>query len=208
MPITIPKTWAASETLNAADVNSNLNAIKGGVSDAASGWWTAGQWIEAKHIVSPFIESVQNATHNVSGYFVSQTSGALFTSGSFVSQFETAVGKRMIVPKTSIIIPVAHPCTWFYQLWACVESRYNGTGVRGNGELHTGKDGVTSIYSSAIMQEQEAGKSIASGRSFTSTYNYGTQATPANLELSVSGFATDMNVQLISWGFTVECFYI
>ena len=154
------------------------------------------------------LESIQNATHNVSGYFVSQTSGSLFTSGSFISEFESAVGRRMIIPKTSIIIPVAHPCTWFYQLWACVESRSNGDATRGNGELHSGIDGATSIYSAAVIQEQEAGKSIASGRTYASAYSYGTQSTPADLKLSISGFGTEMNAQLVSWGFTVECFYI
>ena len=208
MPKTIPKTWASDEVLDASDMNANLNALKEGVADTNSSWWTAGQWIESKHIVSPVLETNQNATHNVSGYFVSQTSGALFTSGSFISEFESALGRRMIVPKTSIIIPVAHPCTWFYQLWACVESRSNGDATRGNGELHSGINGAASVYSAAILQEQETGKSIVSGRTYANTYNYGTQSTPADLKLTVSGFGTEMSAQLVSWGFTVECFYI
>tara|TARA_R100000808_G_scaffold186_2_gene1212 strand:- start:1171 stop:1797 length:627 start_codon:yes stop_codon:yes gene_type:complete len=208
MPITIPKTWASNEVLDASDMNANLNAIKEGVAGTDSTWWTTGQWIEAKHIVNPVLETVQNATHNVSGYFVSQSSGALFTSGSFISGFESAVGRRMIVPKTSIIIPVAHPCTWFYQLWACVESRSDEDATRGNAELHSGINGAASVYSAAVMQEQETNKSIASGRTYANTYSHGTQATPADLKLTISAFGTEMNAQLVSWGFTVECFYI
>ena len=208
MPITIPKTWASNETLTASDINSNLNALKEGVANAQSGWWTTGQWIEAKHVVSPFIESTRNATHHVSGWYCSQNSGALFTAGSFISRYESAVGNRMIVPKTSIVIPVAHPCTWFYQLWACVESRSDLNAQRGIGEMHMAPNGGVNQYTSVVLQEEELNRSIASGRTYISTYNYGNQTTPADLQLSVSAFGTNMSSQLVSWGFTVECFYI
>jgi hypothetical protein len=208
MPITIPKTWVSGETLSATDMNSNLNAIKGGVANAESGWWTSGQWIEAKHVVSPFIESTRNATHHVSGWYCSQNSGALFTAGSFISSYESAIANRMIVPKTSIIIPVAHPCTWFYQLWACVETRSNLDATRGNAEIHMGIDGAANTYTAAGLQEEQINKSIASGRTYISTYNYGNQTTPADLQLSISAFGVNASSQLVSWGFTVECFYI
>ncbi len=208
MPISIPKTWSSGEVLTAADVNLNLTKIKEGVSNAESGWWTASKWIEAKHVVTPFIESTQNATHHVSGWYCSQNSGALFTAGSFISRYESAIGNRMIVPKTSIIIPVAHPCTWFYQLWASVESRSDGNATRGNGELHMGINGVTSPNTAAVIQEAEQNKSIISGKTYISTYNYGNQTTPADLQLSVSAFGQEASAQLVSWGFTVECFYI
>ena len=208
MALSIPKTWSTGEILDAADVNLNIDAVKGAVANAESGWWTASKWIEAKHVVTPFIEATRNATHHVSGWYCSQNSGAMFTAGSFISRFESAVGNRMIVPKTSIIIPVAHPCTWFYQLWACVESRSNTDATRGNGELHMGIDGAVDINTAAVFLEAEQNKSIVSGRTYISTYNYGDQTTPADLQLSVSAFGTDTSAQLVSWGFTVECFYI
>lgn len=212
MPITIPKTWASGEVLTAADLNSNISALKSGVANTDSSWWVTGKWIEAKHIVSPFIESVQNATHHVSGWYCSQNSGSLFVSGSFVSRFESSLTNTMTIPKTSITVPVAHPCSWFYQFWACVESRNNGDAQRGNGEFYAGIGGVGSANVAAVYLEQEktasGNKSIISGRTYCNSYNFGTQTTPANLNLGVSGFAGDASAQLVSWGFTVECFYI
>ena len=71
-----------------------------------------------------------------------------------------------------------------------------------------GIDGVIAPNTAAVIQEAEQNKSIISGKTYISTYNYGNQTTPADLQLSVSAFGTNTSAQLVSWGFTVECFYI
>lgn len=218
MPITIPKTWG-SEVLNASDVNANINAIKEGAARTDSTWWSSGKFVDTEHIVKPYIQSTQNASHQVSGWYCSQTSGALYTSGSFVSKFEADVDDKMIIPKTSITIPVMKPASVFYQFWSCSESRTDQDGVRGTlvwNVYYTDKDN-TSLQRRQLQQEQiydsglSQNGSIISGREFLVLNGAQTIGpTVSNLVVGVSGYPNSSNAsaQLLSWGFTVECFYI
>ena len=219
MPITIPKTWG-TEVLNAADVNGNINAIKEGVASTDSTWWATGKFIEARHIVKPYIQSTQNASHHVSGWYCSQNAGSLYTAGSFVSKFEADVDDKMIIPKTSITIPIAKPASIFYQFWACAESRSDQDGTRGTlvwNVYYESKDNTSNqrrqlqqeqIFDSSVPQDG----SIISGREFLVLQGDYTvvAADIGDLVVGVSGYPNTSNAtaQLLSWGFTVECFYI
>jgi|TARA_Y100000310_G_scaffold169311_1_gene169364 hypothetical protein len=211
MAVSIPKTWSSGEVLTAANMQSNIAAVKKSVAITDANYWSTGQWCDKRSIVRPFIESTQNASHHVSGWYCSQNSGALFTSGAFISEYESSDTNRMVIPKTSITIPIARPATILFQFWASVESKTNEDGTRGVCYLFayaednpaTGADSTRTYWS-----EQISTGAINSGRNTVSMYNTYSGGAAADLVMGIAGYGDNASAQLLSWGFTVECFYI
>ena len=210
MPYNPSHTWVAGERLDAVETQNNLDGLKIYAQQTDAAGWNAGAFIETQHIVKPFIDSIRTATHNVSGFYCSQTAKGMFVSGSFVSRFEADNGDRMAVPKTSLVLPVARACTIFYQLWAATEAKRDGSSTRGKAYMEVYLDSVSSDASSKRnqMPEQEANTPLAcTGRRFVNVYNGISLSTGQDYEIGVSGYG-GTNVQLVNWGFTVEVFYL
>lgn len=211
-----PKTWVSGEKLDAGETLQNLDALKQYTQNTDSASYSAGAFIESKHIVRPFIDSTRNASHNVSGFYCSQTDGGLYAAGSFISRFESAQNAKQIIPKTSVILPLCRAANIFYQYWGVSESRFDNSGVRGNYYCYayvSYPNNVSAIIAEAPAyrnqsRESENNKPLAlSGRSFINVHRSTVAASGQNLIIGVSGFGS-CNVQFVSWGFTVECWYM
>ena len=66
MSITFPKTWAASEIINASDVRSNLDAMQKKQAKLSASDFATGQWIDTHHIMEGRYEPTPNISVNVS----------------------------------------------------------------------------------------------------------------------------------------------
>lgn len=221
MSITFPKTWT-TEALNASDVNANLDAMLIKQQKLASTDLNMGnKFFDTKHIVRGDYNTVTNVVENVSGVFGGQHSGGMYSKSSFMTRWMSGVDNLddHILPLTSFTVDFYRPCNIFFQWWMCIQSDqddYNaGSSGTGSMQFYVKSDegNITPLGMQHLANE------FPSTVAGTDIYSYGTYQSNGfhmiensgellQYGLGLAGHSSCGKNEAISWGVSLEAFYI
>ena len=215
MPIVYPKTWSASEQLNASDVRSNIDAVQRGTHGLSLLEVSNTRFIDTKHIVQPTNNPYTKMMSGVSGVFGGQNSGSFYTKYSYLTHWlcgDSNNSAMQQIPHTAQTLNIMRPATVFYQFWACSLQPFDGNGTRGTGSLYFYVNNPNSrMGNRSVVWEQPDGSHASDTCNGSDTVNViGIQTlNQRSLEygIGITGNAYDGTYRFISWGVSFEVYY-
>tara|TARA_R100000353_G_scaffold160913_2_gene120715 strand:+ start:4702 stop:5370 length:669 start_codon:yes stop_codon:yes gene_type:complete len=222
MSITFPKTWAASEKVQATDVRDNLDAMTKKQAKLGAADFATGQWIDTHHIMEGRYEPTGNISVNVSGVFGGRNNGSFLDNLSYCSRWITdrtgATGSsvpRAYIPFSNITFDILRPCTLFFQ-WSMIhQSPIDGDGTDGYTRI---RPALNAKNVSAGIVYNQVYEQVATGASYNVLID-GTRTTNGMVLLDVAGQVRRYSIGLtgestagmcqnVSWSVSLECFYM
>lgn len=219
MSITFPKTWTSGEKLSASDVQSNMDAMlvkqqKLGASDLDIG----NKFYNTNHIVQGEYNAVTNVVSNVSGVFGGQNSGGFYSKSTFITRWQSGINTPTIpqahyIPYTSFTLDLHRPSNVFFQWWLCCSTETDGDGTQG--------DGIVFVYLSDPNAKLGIGHRLPEqpNASTADSFLDGTyhsngfymqqfSGEQLNYGIGLCGTSTAGRNRIISWGVSIEVFYL
>lgn len=215
MSITFPKSWTTNDKLLSSDVQANLEEIvkkgqKIGGSDV-----TTSAWLETKHIVKPDYNPVTNITSNVSGVFGGDGSKGFFSRSSYVTRWLSGSSSRTfrVIPGTTKNLDIHRSANVLFQWWVTVLSENDVDGTDGFAFIKPyfgTPDGTQGIEHRFPEQPDSSSHNALVDGSFHSSGFCMRTLTGENLNypIGLCGHSSAGRNRLISWGVSVEVFYI
>ena len=218
MPYTPSKIWANGDVLNASDVQNNLDGFKTYNHGVPSGDIKTTQWVDTKHIMPGVIDAQTTVTNNCSGMFGGQQHSWQTLNYSFLTRWNTtgsaATTRYLIVPETSFTINLGKPASMFYQWWMQVESRDDGY-TDGLSAVYAADDSESNSIHYFPEQSQatqiggaafNTGVNISGVRSTTGFLT--NEGTSLSFAIGLKGKSQNGQCMIMSWGISLEVFYL
>jgi hypothetical protein len=124
MPYTPPNTFTTGTTLEAADLQGNLDALRIYTHDGIIAGDVAAGVVDTRHIQAPYLVPAQGLQHGVTGWQGSQWPGSTTARVSFVSRFlagENLGGRWTEIQDTAFQVSIRAPATILFHWWTEVQ---------------------------------------------------------------------------------------
>lgn len=124
MAYTKPNTFTGGQTLDAADLKGNDDALKVYLHEGvAAGDLLTTPWIETRHIQPPVVDAISSVQHGVTGFQGSQWDGGALVRCQFGTGFLTGkrydanLGNIAVIPQTTFGLELRKPATIIFHWW-------------------------------------------------------------------------------------------
>lgn len=211
------------------------NYLQGGV---VAGDLTASQWVQTKHVQPPMFEPFTNIQHGVTGIQGGQWAGGAETRLSFVTSYLTGQGftsggtQWSGIPNSSFRLPIRRQARIAFHWWVELEAGPDdvpyvaGLNYPVDDRLayvcpFIGTPKHTSTYLRHAQTTQNSQYGFASASPYGSLYAYtiagswgqrdGTLITstgPGELVIGLAQYSQIDRAALVTWGVSVEVFYV
>jgi len=223
MAYTPTKTWASGSSLNATDLQDNLDGIKKYNQKIVGADLKATKWVDTKHVMPGVINAKTNVTSNCSGVYGGQQHSWQVLNYTFLTRWNStrsaATIRNIIIPETSFTLDLGRPATLFYQFWAQAQSKDDGYTDGLSYFFATADGGVTVPNGTQKMTEQSQAAvvtgvgSIDVGANISGTKYFSgflVQEPTIAAEFGVGLYGRTFNGQcaVFSWGVSIEVFYM
>lgn len=124
MAYTPPNTFTTGTTLEAADLQGNLDALRIYTHDGIVAGDVVSNVADTRHVQAPYLVPAQGLQHGVTGWQGSQWPGSTTARVSFVSSFlagQTLGGRWHEVQDTAFQVAIRHSATVLFHWWAEVQ---------------------------------------------------------------------------------------
>jgi hypothetical protein len=229
MAISFPKTWSSGEVVTASDMKSNLDAMKNKQQKlASSDIDTAAAWVQTPHIMQGRYDSVTNITNNVSGVFGGRNNGGTWQRTSYVTRWMMPatfnIHAPQFVPLTCIEVDLTAGHTVFFQWWINHQSPRDGLAAAGETQFYVYKDAPNSINNErhsvpeqpvhAWVDSSGNPLNVSTPALVDGTFNtnghilFSSGSEKLNYGIGLNAWSSAGKCQQVSWGISIEVFYM
>jgi hypothetical protein len=217
MAITFPKTWSSGETLTASDTKNNLDAMRDKAQKVVAGDVnTSSAWITTAHIMQGRYDSVTNITNNVSGVFGGRNNGGTYQNTSYVTRWMMPASfdanGTQFVPLTCMQFDITHPQTVFFQWWINHQSPRDRDGSNGETRFYAYQNNISVVGMNHRVPEQQATRitPVTLDGSFITNGHMLFESNSAilNFGIGLAAWSSAGQCRQVSWGVSIECFYM
>ena len=211
MAFSPPTTHADGDTLEAADVQGNLDAIRLYLSQVPSSAVLASPWVDTKHVVRGEYDPVTNQARMASGIYggISVLNGADFTYGTVYDTLRLGTTVWEVMPGTGMTLEVRRPVSVMINWWMSAMSSDNfsagapgETQIRlyiGNKSLRYGEPVMLTEEDSTMNERRKAYRQVPGGF-YVQDFTVGTY------KLGLCAQSTTSKAFGFAWGVTAEAF--